>query len=286
MPESLSQINAKLYQGKEYIEAFLHPDFKSSSRLAVTLFLQYRNDSQREKYLSKLYHRDSNGPLGSPVANVNTDIWPTNSKVLDFGCGLGLVTNELLPNVGSVVAVDISPSFMEAYRERITSDRAESHLVDLLDGKDHGLDRDFDAAVSNWAYHHLEDALKATNALKNHVKNGGWIFAMDFDGAGLHEQSCIRYGWDKQLIMENNGVNIDYQNPDNIAKAFDDAGLKDVSITKGIELEMWYEESQEAKIFFSDEERAVAETRRNENGELEYRLVCKLAMIAGRVERQ
>ena len=56
-----------------------------------------------------------------------------HETVLDAGCGSGNVTRVLLDALpdGNVIAVDGSPSMIEAARERVGEDRVEYHCQDL-----------------------------------------------------------------------------------------------------------------------------------------------------------
>ncbi len=58
-----------------------------------------------------------------------------DEQVLDAGCGTGLVTAYLLERLpaGSVVALDGSPSMIEAARERLPADRTAFVVHDLLE---------------------------------------------------------------------------------------------------------------------------------------------------------
>ncbi len=107
------------------------------------------------------------------------------SRVLDLGCGDGILTNEILSIDGSISAtlVDGSPDMVERARERLSGHEGlalhVSTLQELADGR-LGLGR-FDLAVSSLAIHHLTTREK--QALFNHVHSllneGGWFVNFD-----------------------------------------------------------------------------------------------------------
>lgn len=82
-------------------------------------------------------------------------------RALDLGAGTGLITLALAPHVESVTALDLS---------RVMLDRLEAHAasegvtnVDLVASDMRSLpfeDETFDLVVSNYAFHHLDDAAK------------------------------------------------------------------------------------------------------------------------------
>lgn len=108
-----------------------------------------------------------------------------NERVMDAGCGSGRVTERLaerLPD-GRVVAVDGSPSMLEAARDRLArfGDRIEYVVADLgqplpIEGK---VDAVFSTATFHWVLDH--DALFAHLAAV--TRPGGWLVAQ-CGGAG------------------------------------------------------------------------------------------------------
>jgi trans-aconitate 2-methyltransferase len=108
-----------------------------------------------------------------------------DERVLDAGCGSARVTEQLagrLPN-GRVVALDASPSMLDAARDRLVrfGDRIEYVVADLsqplpITGE---LDAVFSTATFHWVLDH--DALFANLAAV--TRPGGWLVAQ-CGGAG------------------------------------------------------------------------------------------------------
>lgn len=99
--------------------------------------------------------------------------------VLDFGAGTGLLAGRIAPNVGSIVAVDISPAMLEqlAAKPELRG-KVETVCQNLLDVP---LERQVDLIVSAMAMHHVEDTAHLMRTLYAHVAPGGRVALADLD---------------------------------------------------------------------------------------------------------
>jgi trans-aconitate 2-methyltransferase len=99
--------------------------------------------------------------------------------VLDAGCGSGRVTEaliECLPS-GRVIAVDVSPSMVDAARERLSvsgGGRVDVHMLDLLDLD---LDERVDAVFSTATFHWISDHDRLFERLRTALRPGGQLVA-------------------------------------------------------------------------------------------------------------
>ncbi len=95
--------------------------------------------------------------------------------VLDAGCGSGRITEALLERLprGRVIAVDQSPSMIEAARERI-GERAELRVVDLLELE---LEEPADAILSTATFHWVGDHPRLFERLRGALRPGGSLTA-------------------------------------------------------------------------------------------------------------
>ena len=108
-----------------------------------------------------------------------------DERVLDAGCGTGRVTEQLaerLPN-GRVVALDGSPSMVEAARERLApfGDRIEYVVADL--GQPLPIEGEVDAVLSTATFHWVLDHDALFKNLAAVTRPGGWLVAQ-CGGAG------------------------------------------------------------------------------------------------------
>jgi len=95
--------------------------------------------------------------------------------VLDAGCGSGRITQALVERLprGRVLAVDASPSMVQAARERL-GDAAEVRLADLLELE---LEEPVDAVISTATFHWIADHDHLFRRLHAALRPGGQLVA-------------------------------------------------------------------------------------------------------------
>ncbi len=103
-------------------------------------------------------------------------------RVLDVGCGTGIVTAELAERVGqeAVSAIDPSPPFLSAVRMRLPH-------VDLRDGHAEEMpfdDDTFDLALAQLSVHFMADPARGVAEMARVVRPGGTVAAVVWDVHG------------------------------------------------------------------------------------------------------
>ena len=143
----------------------------------------------------------------------------SKSRVLDFGCGTGLLAEKLAEHCGEVVAVDTSPKMVEVLKKKIErSDAinivASDVTVNAETIKDHPLlSSKFDLIVASSVCSFLPDYESTLCDLSLMMSLDGWFVQWDwaadmpeekirdaFRASGLVEQSV-----GQEFSMESNG---------------------------------------------------------------------------------
>jgi SAM-dependent methyltransferase len=103
-------------------------------------------------------------------------------RALDVGCGPGALTSQLAARLGaaSVSAVDPSPTFVVAARERLPG-------VDVRHGSAEDLpygDNDFDVVLAQLSVHFMRDPVRGLREMARVARPGGTVGACVWDHAG------------------------------------------------------------------------------------------------------
>ncbi|KAL0579189.1 hypothetical protein V5O48_002811 [Marasmius crinis-equi] len=109
-----------------------------------------------------------------------------STTVLEYACGTGLVSSELVPYSKSIVGVDISEGMIQQFRNRfekqgLSSDQVKG-ICQELKGEEGELDgAKFDVVVCSMAYHHFDaqNLQNTTNVLASFLKPAGHLAIID-----------------------------------------------------------------------------------------------------------
>jgi len=103
-------------------------------------------------------------------------------RILDLGCGDGVLTIKLIESGATVVGADASEDFIQAARKRGIDAR-------LIDGHALTFDQEFDAVFSNAALHWMTQPEKVIAGVVRALKPGG-RFVAEFGGFGNVAAFC------------------------------------------------------------------------------------------------
>ena len=141
-------------------------------------------------------------PLSPLVADLaGIDAGAQDVRVLDVGCGPGALTTELVARLGSasVVAVDPSPPFVAAARERnpdVEVQQASAEDLPYPTGS-------FDAALAQLVVQFMTDPEKGVGEMKRVTRPGGVVVACVWDhGGGKGPLSPL---WDAARALDPSG---------------------------------------------------------------------------------
>jgi SAM-dependent methyltransferase len=124
------------------------------------------------------------GRWSVPLSGVFLDFaaLPEHPRVLDVGCGTGVLTAELVHAYGAaaVSAIDPSPPFVEAAREREPDVDVRLAAAESLPYPDDT----FDAALAQLVVHFMADAPAGIAEIARVTRPGGILAACVWDNAG------------------------------------------------------------------------------------------------------
>jgi len=105
-----------------------------------------------------------------------------NWRALDYGAGTGLLTLNLQPRLGSILALDASTGMLAQLQQKLANAgignvQARHWNLETQSSPESG----FDLAVSAMTLHHLRDVPLVFQRLAELLKPGGWLAVADLD---------------------------------------------------------------------------------------------------------
>jgi SAM-dependent methyltransferase len=224
---------------KELANKYDNEATRTAARAIGTKILQFRGEEAAVQEFGEEDFEDN----GVDIPRVNVNVWNSEStRVLDFACGTGLVSEVLAPYTKQLVGVDISPEMIEVfntkvYNHGVPKEEMEGLVVDITEpGTSDDLKlHNFDAAVASLCYHHISDTAKVTQALANRLRRGGRLYVVDLEKASnewfdrfFHEHQ------DEAGVVHRHGMD-----GNQLKKEFEDAGFKDVEVSRPFRVRVW-----------------------------------------------
>jgi SAM-dependent methyltransferase len=158
------------------------------------------------------------------------DVHP-GQRVLDVGCGPGILTGELVARIGAdrVSAVDPSGPFVAATRDRYPGvDVRQAAAEDLPYAAG-----TFDRALAQLVVHFMSDPVAGLREMKRATKDGGIVAASVWDLAG--DRSPLTLFWQTVHSVDPGGEGESYRpgsRAGELVSLFREAGLGDVEETE------------------------------------------------------
>lgn len=104
-----------------------------------------------------------------------------DQKVLDFGCGTGLVSLALAAKVGAIHGADTSPEMLKVLEGKAKAKGVPLQLI-ALDATGAGdLAGPYDLIVSSMTLHHIADVAALFHRFMKHLHVGGQVALADLD---------------------------------------------------------------------------------------------------------
>ncbi len=184
-------------------------------------------DGQAERFERAKVFRDAD----SLARFVAFAALPPGARVLDAGCGPGLVAEAFLEAGCAVVGVDLSGEMVRRARQRCArfGSRARFEQRSLLDL---GAGETFDAALSRNVIHHVEDPRAFLAAQVRLLRPGGAALALDLAA----DPDPARAAWAREIERDRDRTHVRALSPGELLDLFAGAGLAELRLA---EEEVW-----------------------------------------------
>ena len=126
-------------------------------------------------------------------------------RVLEYGCGTGMVSRTLSPQVKTIMAVDTSPRMLEVLRQK-----AGEEKIGNIETRAHDLtrkplpDNDFDLVISSMTLHHIPDFEALLHRFLALLKPEGYLAVADLvtEDGSFHEDGSgvAHHGIDPEAV--------------------------------------------------------------------------------------
>lgn len=101
-------------------------------------------------------------------------------KILDIGCGTGLLGGQFLNETNTLIGVDTSSGMLEVFNGKFQGiNNSKSYLMDMT--KENLPETGFDLIVSAMAFHHIKDTYPMLSILKEKLNTNGILAIIDLD---------------------------------------------------------------------------------------------------------
>lgn len=126
-------------------------------------------------------------------------------SAMEFGCGTGLISRELFPNIGKILAIDLSPGMIDQLQKRISEAGIENITAQCRNIIANPPAEQFDLIFSGMALHHVPDTDALLDVLVDLLAPGGYLALADLDteDGSFHgeESGPVHHGFDREELI-------------------------------------------------------------------------------------
>lgn len=117
-----------------------------------------------------------------------------SDRLLDSGCGPGIVSTALARQVAHVDGVDLTPAMIALGEQRAKTEGLHNVRFQVADMSSLPFDdATFDGAVTRYTVHHLDDPLAALSEMVRVTRAGGRVVALDAVPLARHRAAYDRF---------------------------------------------------------------------------------------------
>jgi cyclopropane fatty-acyl-phospholipid synthase-like methyltransferase len=140
----------------------------------------------------------------------------SDMRLLDYGCGTGLVTFHLLSHVAEAVGADSSSGMIDIFQQKVAAYGVQNATGRLLASSER-IGSGYDLIVSSMVFHHVERPVELLKTFYTALNRGGFVCVADLDS----EDGLFHGG-------ENAGIYHFGFERDRMESWFEEAGFLDV----------------------------------------------------------
>jgi demethylmenaquinone methyltransferase/2-methoxy-6-polyprenyl-1,4-benzoquinol methylase len=118
---------------------------------------------------------------------------PPSKRILDLGCGTGIVSQRLARRFpeAEIVGVDVTEDYLAIYEERLRGNRRTRGRSMLGNAETLSLEGEFDTVVSSYLAKYVDSGRLLSN-VAHHINPGGTFIAHDFN---LPTNRVCQFAW-------------------------------------------------------------------------------------------
>jgi SAM-dependent methyltransferase len=164
---------------------------------------------------------------------------PPSARLIDAGCGPGLVAEAFLEAGFTVHGVDLSPEMLRRARQRCARFGARASF-DQRSVFEMPAEARFDAAVSRFVLHHLRDPRAFLEAQMSLVRGGGAVIASDHVG----DPDGAASRWHNGIERDRDRTHVANLSPGALVDAFAAAGLVRIELIEEpfeLDFDEWFD---------------------------------------------
>ncbi|KAJ3106939.1 hypothetical protein HDU97_005220 [Phlyctochytrium planicorne] len=152
-------------------------------------------------------------------------------KVIEIGCGTGLLSALVAPHVSSLLGLDTASGMVDVFNTKVGPEKIPNMIAKevLLDDPDHPVleGQKFDLALSHLALHHIENVPEFLTVMKGVLVPGGRVAFTDFEDNGAN---AVRFHDPAVAVahgVQRHGILVD-----EISRQLSDSGFKNVRVER------------------------------------------------------
>ncbi|KAJ3098432.1 hypothetical protein HDU97_004016 [Phlyctochytrium planicorne] len=153
-------------------------------------------------------------------------------KVIEIGCGTGLLSAHVAPHVSSLLGIDTAPGMVHVFNTKVgpSEEGKIPNMIAkeaLLNDPNHPVleGQKFDLALSHLTLHHIKDVAEFLAVIKGVLLPGGQLAFTDLEDEG-------KPWFTDSKIAHSHGVHRHGIRPDDISKLLADAGFSGIKVEK------------------------------------------------------